>query len=184
MGRYDAFNFCDPERILDLCGVVSEVDPDRLVGGSGYHPETCAVIGRDPACDVVMFDTSDEDLTGFDSGRVHDCLVRAGVTDTPIVNVELYGGWTGNFPRGVFPTEARRAYENEIERAAERSGLSVFFHSNTWCQSPHQPMRYDLGEQGTADDPGIRLVLRVGPGGPRTNGVVMLRGPTRGGCPR
>jgi len=152
----DAFDLRDPERILDLCRTVADVDPDRPVGGGGYHPETCAVIGRDPACDVLMFDTGREDLTGFDSGAVHDRLVRAGVTDTPIVNVELFGGWTGNFPRGVFPTEARTAYEAEIERAAARPGLSVFFHSNTWCQSPHLPMRYDLGGQGTADDPGIR----------------------------
>lgn len=152
----EAFDFRDPERILDLCRVVGETDPDRLVGGGGYHPETCAVIGRDPACDALMFDTGREDLTGFDSGEMHDRLVRAGVTDTPLVNVELFGGWTGEFPRGVFPTEARAAYEAEIERAAARPGLSVFFHSNTWCQSPHQPMRYDLGGQGTPADPGIR----------------------------
>jgi hypothetical protein len=155
-GDCDAFDFHDPERVLDLCRVVDEVDPGRPVGAGGYHPETCAVIGRDPACDVLMFDTGDEELTGFDSGEMHDRLVRAGVTETPIVNVELYGGWTGNFPRGVFPTDARKAYENEIGRAAERPGLSVFFHSNTWCQSVHQSMRYDLGGQGTADDPGIR----------------------------
>jgi len=152
----DAFDFRDPDRILELCRVVDEVDPDRLVGGGGYHPETCAVIGRDPACDVLMFDTGRETLTNFDSGEFHDRLVRAGVTDTPIVNVELFGGWTGEFPRGVFPTEARTAYEAEVGRAAARDGLSVFFHSNTWCQSPHHPMRYDLGGQGTPDDPGIR----------------------------
>ncbi|WP_435320922.1 cellulase family glycosylhydrolase [Haloarchaeobius sp. TZWSO28] len=154
--EYEAFDFRNPDRILELCRVVHEVDPDLLVGGGGYHPETCAVIGRDPACDVLMFDTGNEDLTGFDSGAMHDRLVRAGVSDTPIVNVELYGGWTGNFPRGVFPAAARRRYENEIDRAAERPGLSVFFHSNTWCQSPSFPMRYDLGGQGTPDNPGIR----------------------------
>jgi hypothetical protein len=152
----EAFDFRDPERILDLCRAVGEVDPDRPVGGGGYHPETCAVIGRDPACDVLMFDTGREDLTGFDSGAMHDRLVRAGVDETPLVNVELFGGWTGDFPRGVFPAAARNAYEAEVKRAAARPGLSVFFHSNTWCQSPHQPMRYDLGGQGTPDDPGIR----------------------------
>ena len=78
------------------------------------------------------------------------------MTDKPIVNVELFGGWSDRFPRGVFPPEARHAYEEEVERAAARPGLSVFFHSNPWCQTPDLPMRYDLGGQGTADDPGIR----------------------------
>ena len=65
------FDFRDPDRIVELCEVVHDVDGDRLVGG-----------------------------------------------------------WTGNFPRGVFPPEARHAYEEEVERAAARPGLSMFFHNN------------------------------------------------------
>jgi len=152
----DVFDFRDPRRIIELCEVVHDVDPDRLVGGGGYHPETCAVIGRSAAADAVLFDTGQEHLTQFDSGAVHDRLVRAGVDGKPLVNVELFGGWSSDFPRGVFPPEARRAYEAEITRAAERPGLSVFFHSGPWCQHTALPMRYDLGGRGTADDPGIR----------------------------
>lgn len=157
----DVFDFRDPDRIVELCEVVHEVAPDLLVGGGGYHPETCAVIGRSTAADFVAFDTGDEATTGFDSGAVHDRLVRAGVRDKPIVNVELFGGWTGNFPRGVFPPEARHAYEEEVERAAARPGLSVFFHNNAWCQTPDLPMRYDLGGAGTAEDPGIRWYFEL-----------------------
>jgi hypothetical protein len=157
----DVFDFQDPDRILELCEVVHDVDSDRLVGGGGYHPETCAVIGRSAAADIVTFDTGDEELTGFDSGAIHDRLVRAGVHEKPIVNVELFGGWTDNFPRGVYPPEARHACEEELERAAARPGLSVFFHSNPWCQTPDLPLRYDLGGQGTADDPGIRWYFEL-----------------------
>jgi sugar phosphate isomerase/epimerase len=53
----DVFDFRDPDRVVELCEVVHEADADRLVGGGGYHPETCAVIGRSAAADVVTFDT-------------------------------------------------------------------------------------------------------------------------------
>ena len=152
----DVFDMRDPDRIVDLCRTVHDADPDRLVGGGGYLPETCAVIGRSGVCDVLMFDTGSEALTGHDSGQCHERLTRAGVREKPVVNVELFGGWTESFPRGVYPPEARLAYEQEVRRAAARPGLSVFFHSNLWCQHPELPMRYDLGGQGTADDPGIR----------------------------
>lgn len=152
----DVFDMRDPDRILELCQTVHDVDPDRLVGGGGYHLETCSVIGRSPECDVLMFDTGNETHTQHDSGKCYDRLTRAGVRETPIVNVELFGGWSEKFPRGVYPPEARLAYEQEVRRAAARPGLSVFFHSNLWCQHPELPMRYDLGGQGTADDPGIR----------------------------
>ena len=98
----DVFDFRDPDRIIELCEVVHDVDGDRLVGG-----------------------------------------------------------WTGNFPRSVFPPEARHAYEEEVERAAARPGLSMFFHNNAWCQTPDLPLRYDLGGQGTTDDPGIRWYFEL-----------------------
>lgn len=152
----DVFEFRDPDRIVECCRVVHDTDPDRLVGGGGYHPETCAVIGRADEVDACLFDTGQEKYTENDSGAMYDRLVRAGVTEKPIVNVELFGGWTEQYPRGVYPPAARLAYEDEVWAAAERPGLSVFFHSNRWCQHPELPMRYDLGGQGTADDPGIR----------------------------
>ena len=152
----DTFDLRRPDRLLDLIGEVADADPDRLVGGGGYHPETCAVIGRDDRTDVLMFDTGQESLTNFDSGETFDRLVQAGVTGKPIVNVETFGGYTGDFPRGVFPPDLRTAYEAEVERTAARPGLSLFFHNNRWCQTPDLPMRYDLGGQGTPEEPGIR----------------------------
>lgn len=157
----DVFDFRDPERILELCRLVHEVDPERLVGGGGFHTETCTVIGRSDDADVLLFDTGSPELTQHDSGRMYDRFQRAGVTDKPIVNVELFGGWTGEFPRGVFPPEARKAYEEEVERAAVQPGLSVCFHNNRWCQSPGFPLRYDLAGLGTADDPGIRWYFEL-----------------------
>ncbi|MCT9098020.1 hypothetical protein [Haloarchaeobius sp. HME9146] len=152
----DAYDFRDPDNIVECCSVLKETDPDRLVGGGGFHPETTAVIGRADTVDVCLFDTGEEIYTDNDSGAMHDRLVRAGVRDKPLVNVELFGGWTERFPRGVFPPDARLAYGREVQRAAARPGLSVFFHNNRWCQHPELPMRYDLAGQGTAGDPGIR----------------------------
>lgn len=160
-GFTDTYDLRDPDRLLALCDTVHDADPDRLVGGGGYHPETCAVIGRSDAADVAMFDTGSEPLTQHDTGAMHDRLVQAGVTETPLLNVETFGGWTGNFPRGVFPVELRQAYEQEVSRAAARPGVGLFFHNNRWCQTPQLPMRYDLAGQGTADDPGIRWYFEL-----------------------
>ena len=152
----ETFDLRNPDRLLELIAEVTVADPGRLVGGGGYHPETCAVIGRDDRSDVLMFDTGRESLTNFDSGEMYDRLVQAGVTGKPIVNVETFGGYTGEFPRGVFPQDLRATYEAEVERAAARPGLSLFFHNNRWCQTPDLPMRYDLGGAGTPADPGMR----------------------------
>ena len=152
----DVFDFSRPERIVDLCRAVHDEDPQRLVGGGGYHPETNVAVGRADEVDVLCFDTGRPSPEQHDSGALHDRYVAAGVDDKPLVNVELFGGWSSNFPRGVFPDEARRAYEAEIQRASDREGLSIFFHSGPWCQHETEPMRYDLGGQGTAEDPGIR----------------------------
>ncbi|MBM4028273.1 MAG: hypothetical protein FJ280_23205 [Planctomycetes bacterium] len=82
------------------------------------------------------------------------------VNGKPIVNVELYGGWTGQFkdPPGHFPETVKSIYRRDADEAAARPGLSVFFHSNVWCQGPGDgfPLRFDLAGQGTPTDPGIR----------------------------
>ncbi|QDV35695.1 DUF6807 domain-containing protein [Tautonia plasticadhaerens] len=145
------FDFRDPERIIELCRLVHEVDPGRIVGGGGYDHEKNIVIGGSPEVDALLFDTAGPDP---DSGALYDRFVAAGVEGKPIVNVELFGGWTGQFERGIFPEEVRRAYLREVEAAATQPGLSVFFHNNVWCQQ--EPMRYDLAGSGTEDDPGIR----------------------------
>ncbi len=144
-------DFRDQRRILELCELVHQVDPERLVGGGGYDHEKNLVIGRASEVDVLLFDTAGPDP---DSGRLHDRFVAGGVARKPIVNVELFGGWTGRFERGVFPEEVMRAYLREVDAAASRPGLSACFHNNPWCQK--EPMRYDLAGSGTRDDPGIR----------------------------
>ena len=126
------------------------------MGGGGYDHEKNLVIGRSPEVDVLLFDTAGPDP---DSGELYDRFVAGGVEGKPIVNVELFGGWTRRFERGVFPEEVKRAYRREVDAAASRPGLSVFFHNNPWCQ--REPMRYDLGGSGYGRRSGHPLVLRA-----------------------
>jgi hypothetical protein len=114
--------------------------------------------------DVLLFDTFSKDIEADqDSGWHYDHFVKHGVAGKPIVNVELFGGWTrrcvtDSGQAGYFRPEHKRLYCREVDAAAQRPGLSVFFHANPWCQGPSAglPVRYDLAGQGTADDPGIR----------------------------
>jgi hypothetical protein len=141
----------DTRTIIDLCRVVHEADPKRLVGGGGYDHAKNEVIGRSEHVDVLLFDTNGPKPGSADLYRR---FRTAGVRDKPIVNVETFGGWTANFPPGVFPEELRAVYRAEVDAAIAEPGLSVFFHNNPWLQDA--PMRYDLGGEGTADAPGIR----------------------------
>jgi hypothetical protein len=158
------FDFNDPQRIVELCERVHAVDPTRLVGAGGYDDALNVAIGRHPAVDVLLFDTSGQDVArDQDSGWHHDLFVSRGVVDKPIVNVEVFGGWTkqcvtASGAGGHFLPEHKRLYVREVDAAAARPGLSVFFHANPWCQGPSigQPLRFDLGGYGEAEDPGIR----------------------------
>ncbi len=152
-GIADIYDLQNPQRIIDLCRAVHGEDPDRLVGGGGYSPTTNLPIGRADEVDILLFDTGGSQLN---SAALYDRYRRGGVRETPMVNVETFGGWTKRFPRGVFPGHVKDLYHAEIDRAAERDGLSVFFHNSPWCQDPDRPMRYDLGGDGTEADPGIR----------------------------
>lgn len=145
------FDLRDPHRIIELAEAVRQTDPRRLVGGGGYDHDKNIVIGRSGAIDALLFDTSGPEP---DSEALYERFVSAGVADKPIVNVELFGGWTGKFERGVFPDPVRQAYLREVQAAASRPGLSVFFHNNPWLQA--DPIRYDLGGSGAPRDPGIR----------------------------
>lgn len=147
------FNFRDPDQLLSLCQIVHETDPTRLTGAGGYDHDQNETIGRSPHTDALLFDTAGPTP---DSGSLYQRFVKAGVTDKPIVNVETFGGWTRQFPRGVFPAEVKQAYFREADAAATHPGLGLFFHNNPWCQHQTEPMRYDLGGQGTEADPGIR----------------------------
>jgi hypothetical protein len=158
------FDFNDPERIIELCERVHEVDPTRLVGAGGYDDASNIAIGRSPAVDVLLFDTSGQDIAkGQDSGWHYDLFVKSGVVDKPIVNVEIFGGWTKRCVTesgegGYFTPEHKQHYRREVDAAAARPGLTVFFHANPWCQgaSIGQPIRFNLGGNGDAEDPGIR----------------------------
>ncbi|NJL31698.1 MAG: glycoside hydrolase family 5 protein [Phycisphaerales bacterium] len=146
----------DPQTIIELCKVVHEVDPKRLVGGGGYKHELNEIIGLSDAVDVLLFDT---DRTNPGSDELYARFRAAGITGKPIVNVETFGGWTKQFlPQGVFSDQVKDAYFAEIEAASRCPGLSVFFHNNPWCQGLAQGLlrRYDLGGQGTESDPGMR----------------------------
>jgi hypothetical protein len=151
--RAAVYDFRKPENVIELCRIVRQTDANRLVGGGGYDHEKNIVIGRSKEVDLLLFDTSGPKP---DSGTLYDRFVEAGVKNKPIVNVETFGGWTKQFPRGIFADDVRAAYLNEVDQAAKRPGLSVFFHNNPWCQSQTEPMRYDLGGAGTQTDLGIR----------------------------
>lgn len=147
------FDFRDTEKIVELCRLVHEVDPRRIVGGGGYDQDKNIVLGKARDVDVLLFDTA-----GFEPhlGKLYQRFIEAGVKGKPIVNVETFGGVTAKYPRGIFSDELKKHYFCEVDDAAATPGLSVFFHNNPWCQSQDQPMRYDLGGQGTEGAPGIR----------------------------
>src|SRR5262249_1282009 len=82
----------------------------------------------------------------------------------PMVNVETFGAWTNQFlPQGVFPESVKQNYRYEIADAAKYPGLYVHLHNTPWFQafSPGEKIRYDLGGQGTAADPGVRWYVEA-----------------------
>lgn len=157
---FDAFNFNDPQNIISLCKEVKQADPDRIVGGGGYHDSSNVVIGKSEYVDVLLFDTFSGDIEkDHDSGWHYNYFKSAGVPDKPIVNVEIFGGWTGQFiPSGVYTREGKALHIREIEAALKQPGLYVHFHSNTWFQGAGQGLQnhFELGGTGTSDDPGVK----------------------------
>ena len=157
---YQAFAFNDPDNIISLCKEVKNADPERIVGGGGYHDSMNVVIGKSKYVDVLLFDTYSVDIeNGHHSGWHYDFFKAENVPDKPIVNVEIFGGWTGQFrPQGVYTAEGKAIHYTEIEEAKKRAGLYVHFHSNPWFQGVAQEFgnRYDLGGEGTHDNPGVR----------------------------
>lgn len=147
----DIYDFRDPQHVIELCEIVHAEDARRLVGGGGYDHDKNVVIGRSPAVDALLFDTGEPPPT---SGQLYDRFLASGVTAKPMVNVELFGGWTDQFPRGVFQDAVKKAYYDEVDAAVSRKGLYVFFFSTPWTQG--EPMRYDLAGDGTTAHPGIR----------------------------
>ncbi len=141
-----------PANIGALCADVHAVDPARLCGSGGYLDSFNVAVGRNPDIDVLLFDTGD---VAPNSAAKYDEFVSQGVNDKPIVNVELYGGYTLNWPTpGVFDATVKGYYEKEVLTKKARPGLSLFFFSEPWLQ--RQPIHYELGGQGTPADPGIK----------------------------
>jgi hypothetical protein len=143
----------NPNDTLELCRIVKQADPQRLVGAGGYDHVNNDTIGKDPGVDVLLFDTSGPE----DSGALYRRFTAAGI-DKPIVNVETFGGWTIGFrPQGVFPEHVRKEYLREIGAAARHTGLYLHLHNSPWFQAlPPDSIRYDLGGDGTASSPGVR----------------------------
>lgn len=139
--------------VLELCRIVKEVHPERLVGAGGYQHDNNREIGLAAEIDTLLFDTNGPES----SGDLYRRFRAAGI-DKPIVNIETFGAWTAKFkPQGVFNAEIRNAYLSEIAHAAREDGLYLHFHNNPWIQAaPPETVRYELGGQGTAEDPGIR----------------------------
>lgn len=162
---YKPFAFNRPENIISLCREVKGVDPERIVGGGGYHDSLNVIIGKSKHVDVLLFDTYSVDIeNGHHSGWHYDYFKSAGVPDKPIVNVEIFGGWTGQFiPQGVYSPEGKAIHYMEIDEAKKRPGLYVHLHSNTWYQAVGQGWenRFDLGGVGTPADPGVRWYFNV-----------------------
>lgn len=158
--RYKPFDFNDPDNIIKLCKQVKKIDPDRIVGGGGYQDSLNILIGKSKFVDVLLFDTFSGDVeNNHHSGWHYDHFRKMGVPDKPMINVEIFGGWTQQFaPPGVYPDAGKALHTQEIDEAAQRPGLHVHLHSNLWMQGPSDghPIRYDLGGLGTEQAPGIR----------------------------
>ncbi len=141
-----------PANIGVLCADVHSIDPTRLCGSGGFADRFNVEVGRNANVDLLLFDTDDVTPT---SAAKYDYFVSQGVDDKPIVNVELFGGYTLKWPTpGVFDAIAKRYYEREALEKTTRPGLSIFFFSEPWLQRP--PIHYELGGQGTSADPGIK----------------------------
>lgn len=140
--------------LIDLVEIAKKTHPELITGAGGYDHEKNQTLGLSPTLDVLLFDT----IGPQDSGELSDRWLAAGI-NKPHVNVELFGGWTARFkPCGDFRTvPGIEEYFNEVDRAASRPALSVFFHSNNWCQGPSGgcEVRFDLAGQGSHDDRGI-----------------------------
>jgi len=154
------YDFNDPQNMVDLCRQVKSIAPDMLVGAGGYHDASNIIIGRSPLVDVLLFDTFDGDAENDQHSQWHyDYFTNHGVQGKPIVNVEMFGGWTRKFmPPGVYDEAGKKKHFRDVDEAIQTRGLYVHFHSNPWCQGPSigLPTRYDLGGMGTDTDPGIR----------------------------
>ena len=157
---FKGFDFNNPENIVMLCKLAKNIDPERIVGGGGYHDSSNVLIGKSEHVDVLLFDTFDDDVAkGHSSGWHFNYFKNEGVPFKPIVNVEIFGGWTQKFiPQGVYTDDGKDQHFIEIEDAKTIPGLYVHFHSNPWFQGVAQKFEnhFDLGGDGSSENPGVR----------------------------
>jgi hypothetical protein len=153
------FEINNAANIISLCEEVKKIDSERIVGGGGYSDSLNVVIGKSQYVDALLFDTFSKDIeNGHHSGWHYDYFRQEGVPDKPIVNVEIFGGWTQKFvPQGVYTEEGKLIHFVEIAEAKKRPGLYVHLHSNPWFQGVAQKFEnhFDLGGKGTMKDPGV-----------------------------
>ena len=85
------------------------------------------IIGKSTEVDVLLFDTFDDDVSkGHHSKWHYELFTKAGVRGKPIVNVEMFGGWTGRFmPPGVFDESGKQTHLKDVEEAGAAFGLYV-----------------------------------------------------------
>lgn len=148
------YNFNNPGNIITLCKIAKAIAPEMLVGGGGYLDESNIVIGKSSSVDILLFDTN-----GKNTKEHYELFKSRGIAGKPIVNVEMFGGWTARFmPPGFYPEDGKKRHFEDVDEASANAGLYVHFHSSPWCQGPAvgKGMRFDLGGMGTMDDPGIR----------------------------
>lgn len=157
--HYDAQpwkNVREPAALLELCRLIKETDPQRLVGAGGYSAANNETIGRSPLVDALLYDHNRPAPTPAELFARY----RAAGIAKPIVNVELFGSWTREHrPAGVYADAAKAEHLRAIDDAVRTPGHHLFFHSSPWLQAttePGTPIRFDLGGNGTAADPGIR----------------------------
>ncbi len=158
--KCEFYDFNNPQNIVDLCRIAKSKAPDLIVGAGGYHDDSNVHIGKSGHVDVLLFDTFDDDVDKGEHSKWHyDYFKENGVPDKPIVNVEMFGAWTGKFmPPGVYPPDGQATHFIDVDEATQIPGLSVFLHSNPWCQgvTAGATNRFDLAGMGTEEDPGIR----------------------------
>jgi hypothetical protein len=146
-------NIQSASQILQYIQQVKNRDPNRLVGSGGYKDASNVTIGKAAATDALLFDTGGYEVDREHSGTKYDKYRAAGVPDKPLVNVEMFGGYTADASvqpnTGCYTATGKQLHYKDVDDARVRPGLSVFFHSNKWIQGG--ATHYELGDSGTCN---------------------------------
>ena len=84
---------------------------------------------------------------------------ETGVLDKPIVNVELFGGWTRKFmPQGYIPMKEKRSIIKKL-KLQKKDRVCTFIYiliHGFEGMAQDLPNRFELGGDGTIKNPGVR----------------------------